>query len=300
LAPIFVATALATAVAALAAVAPGTPLVSSCAGAGPNHAALVVEHGDGSGVTRCVSFDVASVSGEQLLNLSGVAWSGQSFGSFGEAVCAVDAEPAHYYTCPGKDSYWAVFVSRGGSPWQLTSVGISTLTLSDGDAEGLRYVPAAGSPAAPPSPVGVCGAAGATAAASAAVSAAVAAPTATAIATSDVTAGSGVRGGPTAPAAPTVAAVTATGSLATGVADATGVAATTATQIAYLAANPSLGAGVPGRDPGGNSGIDYGLLGAALTGGALGGLALLRLTAARRRPSCATPRGPGSSGRSPP
>jgi hypothetical protein len=274
------ATAVATAVAALAALAPLSPLVSSCAGAGPNHAALVVEHGDGSAVTRCVAFDTASVSGEQLLNLSGVAWSGQSFGSFGEAVCAVDAEPAHYSTCPGKDSYWAFFVARGGGPWQLTSVGVSTLTLGDGDAEGLRYVPAVGSPAAPPSPVGVCGAAVATAT--------VAEPIATAA--SGATAGAGVTGrttAPATPAAPAVAAASAAGSVTPDVAGATTQASGAASPIAYAASgNPSLATGAARDAPsGGGSGIDFGLLAAALTGGALGGLALLRLSFARRHPS---------------
>jgi hypothetical protein len=277
---ILVATAVALAVAALAALAPLSPLVSVCAGAGPNHAALVVEHGDGSAVTRCVAFDTASVSGEQLLNLSGVAWSSESFGSFGEAVCAVDVEPAHYSTCPGKDSYWAVFVARGGGPWQLTSIGVSTLTLGDGDAEGLRYVPAVGSPAAPPSPVGVCGAAGATATVAATVTAPIATPVA---AGATGTASSGATVGPSA----ATAATSAAGSVTPGVAGATTQASGGASPVAYVAAgDPSTAIGAaPDAPLGGGSGIDFGLLAAALTGGALGGLALLKLSAAGRRPS---------------
>jgi hypothetical protein len=143
-------------VATLASLAPLSPVVSPCAGAGPNHAALLVEHGDGTVVSRCVAFASSQISGKDLLDASGVAWTGQSFGSFGTAVCAVDAEPAHYSSCPGSDAYWALFVSRGGAVWQLTAIGVSSLTLADGDAEGLRYVPAAGTPAAPPAPAGVC------------------------------------------------------------------------------------------------------------------------------------------------
>lgn len=155
--PAFVAASVvALAAASVVALAPGSPLAASCAGAGSNHAAIVVEHGDGSVASRCVAFDTASVSGEKLLASSGVAWSGQTFGGYGVAVCALDAEPAHYSTCPGRDDYWAVFVSRAGGDWQLATVGISTLTLADGDAEGFRYVPAAGDPAPPASPAGVC------------------------------------------------------------------------------------------------------------------------------------------------
>lgn len=127
----------AAALAALASLAPVAPLASGCAAVGPDHAALVVEHGDGSVVTRCVAFAAGPISGEELLNESGVAWSGQTFAGFGEAVCALDGEPAQYAACPGKDSYWAVFVARGGGAWQLSSVGISSLTLGDGDAEGI-------------------------------------------------------------------------------------------------------------------------------------------------------------------
>jgi len=162
------------AVAASAAPAPGSPLVASCAGAGPNHAALVVEHGSGSVVTRCVAFDAATVTGEQLLDSSGVAWSGQTFGGFGAAVCAMDEEPAQYVSCPGKDGYWAVFVATGGGEWELSPVGISSLKLGDGDAEGFRYVPVSGDPMPPPPAAGAC----AGAAASAPAGALAAAPTA--------------------------------------------------------------------------------------------------------------------------
>ena len=144
--------------ATLAPLAPLAPIVPGCAAAGSGHAALVVEHGDGSVITRCVSFGTATVTGEQLLDSSGLAWSGQGFGSYGQAVCALDSEPAHYTSCPGEDSYWAIFVSRGGGAWQPSAIGISSLTLADGDAEGFRYVPAAGNPAAPPLPAGVCAA----------------------------------------------------------------------------------------------------------------------------------------------
>jgi hypothetical protein len=261
--------ALASAVAALAALAPGWPLVPSCAAAGSHRAALVVQHGDGSVVTRCVAFDAATITGEGLLDSSGVAWSGQTFGGFGVAVCSLDGEPAHYSTCPGKESYWALFVSRGGGAWQLASAGVSSLTLADGDAEGLRYVPAAGVPAPPLAPAGVCAAAGPSAGATAGASAgpgskatgSVAAPT---------DAGATPAGSPVVGAAgPASAAVGgATAATGTGVASATGVA-------------PGVDA-APGS-PGSTSGFDPGLLAAAVAGGGLAGLVVLRLAAGRRR-----------------
>jgi hypothetical protein len=257
---------------ALASLAPGSPLVASCVGAGSGHAALVLEHGDGSVVTRCVSFGTATVTGEQLLNSSGVAWSGQTFGGYGEAVCALDSEPAHYTSCPGQENYWAVFVSRGGGAWQLSSIGISSLTLGDGDAEGFRYVPAAGTPAVPPSPPAVCGAAVATVAATAA--AAAARPTAGGVTPASSAAASPVATNPPAQSAAAVSAA------ATAPADDTAALA-----LAGASAGVSSDPGAASRAPssGSGSGLDPGLFVAALVGGGLAGLALLRLAAARRR-----------------
>ncbi len=143
------------AVASVAAAAPGSPFVATCAGAGPNHAALVIEHGDGSVVSRCVAFDTPTISGDRLLAAAAVPWSGQTFGGFGVAVCAVDAEPSRYGSCPGADRYWAVFEATG-SGWELSPIGISSMTVADGDALGLRYVPTSGTPEPPVSASGVC------------------------------------------------------------------------------------------------------------------------------------------------
>jgi hypothetical protein len=242
--PVALVPALLTAVmAALVSFAPVAAVVPGCAAAGSNHAPLVVEHANGSVVTRCVAFDSGLISGEELLNRSGVAWSGQTFSGFGAAVCALDAEPERYASCPGKDHYWAVFVSRGGGPWQLANIGISALTLADGDAEGFRYVPSAGTPSAPVAP-GVCSPPAVTATAHAG---------ATAAATIDAPAG-----------------VTGRESPAPGVA---GIAA-----VANPPSRPSDGS------PGSGSDLDLGLLAAAVAGGGLAGLALLRLLASWMRP----------------
>ncbi len=229
--------------AALASLAPVAAVVPGCAASGSNHAPLVVEHANGSVVTRCVAFDSGSISGEELLNRSGVAWSGQTFGGFGAAVCALDAEPARYSSCPGQDHYWAVFVSRGGGTWQYANIGISALTLADGDAEGFRYVPSAGTPPAPAAP-GVCSPLAATATAHAGASAA---------------ATIGAPAGVTGRESPALAVA--------------GVAA-----VANAPSRPSDGS------PGSGSGLDLGLLAAAVAGVGLAGLALLRLFAMRVRP----------------
>jgi hypothetical protein len=242
---------------ALASLAPLSPAAPSCAGAGSHRAAIVVQHGDGSIVARCVAFDTAEISGEELLNRSGIAWSGRTFGSFGQAVCALDGEPARYAECPGRDDYWAVFVARGvaggaSGSWQLAAVGISGLVLHDGDAEGFRYVPASGTPAAPAPPAGVC-------------AAATFRPTASRPATSPrVTASAAPASGPSA-------APAATESVAASTAEAPPAPSEPA-QLAATSPSP------PSRP----SGPDPGLMAAAAAGGGLAGLAVLRLVAARR------------------
>lgn len=244
--------------AALASLAPVAQALPVCAAAGSHHAALVVEHGAGSVVSRCVAFSTASLSGEELLNRSGVPWSSQTFGGFGAAVCALDGEPAHYVDCPGKDRYWAVFAARGGGSWQLANVGISTLALHDGDALGLRYVPASGVAATPVSAAGVCAAA-----ATPAPRRSVAASTAAASARAE---------SPTAVATPTTAPAGATTAVAVAPSPVVRVAA------ASVAAIPPSQAPTPVP----SGGIDPGLILAAGVGGGLAGLAILRLVAGRR------------------
>ena len=237
---------------ALASLVPGTPAAPACAAAGPHHAALVVEHGDGSTTSRCVAFAGASISGEELLNRSGLAWSSQTFGGFGDAVCALDGEPAHYADCPGKDRYWAVFFAPGGGAWQLTSVGISSLTVHDGDAEGFRFVPSSGTPAAPPSAAGVC------------------------VAPAPRQSVAGATATPASFAASAVPSSSATSSAAAT------VSASATDSPATASPAPTATPRTPAPAPAPPGGADPGLLATAVVGGGLAGLAILRLVARRR------------------
>jgi hypothetical protein len=243
----------ASAVAALASLAPPSPAIRSCAGAGTNHAAIVVQHGNGSVVTRCVAFAGETITGQQLLEQSGISWSGQTFGGFGVAVCALDGEPASYSSCPGATYYWAVFVSRGGAAWQLTAVGVSGLTLRDGDLEGFRYVPTSGA-AAPSLPAGVC------AAATPAPSHAAPAPS---------------SGGAASPASSPLASATGSGGLPEP-----SLSPTATATVPRPLPTPAPPIGPAGPD----AGLDPGLLAAAVAAGGLAGLAILRVAAMRRRP----------------
>jgi hypothetical protein len=116
----------------------------------------VVEHENGSMVKTCVPFSEVQITGEQVLQRSGVEYSTQPYGGFGDAVCQIDYEPAQLTNnCFQDGKYWAMFVSRGGGSWQSSSLGISSQTFRDGDAEGFRYESQSDS-STPPSPAGVC------------------------------------------------------------------------------------------------------------------------------------------------
>ena len=127
---------------------------SACVNAGaPHKAYVVVEHLSGKVVDRCVGFSGAQIPGDQLMKQSGIAYSTQHF-SFGDAVCAIDKEPATYDQClPQNAPYWAVWIEDPGGGWQQPQVGLSDLKLGDGGALGWRYTPATdASPAPPPAP----------------------------------------------------------------------------------------------------------------------------------------------------
>ena len=134
------------------------PTEQPCAAATySSHVTLVVEHGDARVVGLCIGFNGSSITGEQIIQASGLEYATQSYGSLGDAVCQLDSEPTTYGAClPASGSYWAMFVSRGGGAWQNADRGISTETFSDGDAEGFRYDSQSGSEPPPASPAGIC------------------------------------------------------------------------------------------------------------------------------------------------
>ncbi len=137
------------------------PSISGCAQASSvHHAALIVDHSDGSGhglgpvITVCVPFSEDAITGETLLARSGVQY---ATGDSGQAVCQIDSEPTSYKPqCLSAGSpYWAMYVSRGGGSWTYSNLGFSAQTFRDGDAEGFRFE-GQSDKNIPSSPSGVC------------------------------------------------------------------------------------------------------------------------------------------------
>ena len=243
------------------------PTAQPCAAATySSHVTLVVEHGDGRVVGLCIGFDGSSITGEQIIQASGLEYATQSYGSLGDAVCQLDSEPSSYSAClPASGPYWAMFVSRAGGGWQIADRGISTETFNDGDAEGFRYDSQTGAEPPPASPAGICARALATPSAASAVPPARAA------------------GGPSpAQAAPAGAATTASAE-STPQAAAPSSAPASQEPSVIRPGGSSGGVATVGRPPARPaSGPDAALLAAGASIAALAGLVVVRLVRRRR------------------
>jgi hypothetical protein len=124
------------------AAAVGTTSSVLAQGLPPHRAGLVVVHGDGRVVTRCVTFTEESISGAEVLRRSGLAVVFTSYGGLGYGVCAIDGEGCE----AGRDcfcqcrttpcAYWIYSHRQSDGSWVVSGVGASSWSLSDGDVDG--------------------------------------------------------------------------------------------------------------------------------------------------------------------
>lgn len=109
----------------------------------PNGGGLVIRHGDGTLVEIYVQFDEDSISGEELLNRSGLDVSEAPFGGLGAGVCSISGEgcPSDNCYCKSYSNpayYWRYYALQGGG-WQEQPRGPSSRTLRDGDVDGWSW-----------------------------------------------------------------------------------------------------------------------------------------------------------------
>jgi hypothetical protein len=107
---------------------------------GTNRAGLIVVHGDGRVLTRCVTFTEDRISGVALLQRSGLAVDANS-GPMGSAVCTINSEgcPANDCFCQCKGTpctYWNYFHRNGDGSWAYSGMGAATWTVGNGDVDG--------------------------------------------------------------------------------------------------------------------------------------------------------------------
>jgi hypothetical protein len=105
-----------------------------------NRVGLVVAHGDGSTITRCIEFSESELSGYDVLQRSGLEIVAAQDSGAGAAVCAVDGEGCPKSDCLTCDmpNYWSYWHLEGGS-WTYSPVGASIYKVHDGAVEGWRW-----------------------------------------------------------------------------------------------------------------------------------------------------------------
>ena len=123
-----------------------------CNGAA-QHAAVVVEHDDGTIRTACVGVMGASINGSALLGASGI-----SFGPGSAELCQVDGEPSSYPDpcLIANLPYWQILIAKPGGAWTAANFGITSpnLIIADGGALGFHYVSQSATSDMPPTPWG--------------------------------------------------------------------------------------------------------------------------------------------------
>jgi hypothetical protein len=118
---------------------------------GPHRAGLVIRFGDGSVITRCVSFGEASLTGMQVLIRAGLSIRVDTSSSIGAGVCKInsqgcDAGKSCFCQCEGSTcAYWQYFHLQNGA-WKYSNLGASVYQVSDGAVEGWAW----GNNVAPP------------------------------------------------------------------------------------------------------------------------------------------------------
>lgn len=132
----------------------------SAARADGGEAGLVVEHGDGTVETYCVTFTGDGIRGDELLRRAGV-----SFDQFGGLVCSLGPRPEEACTgassfesctckCKGSECvYWAFFTRSYGKEWVYSALGFAAQKAKDGDLQGWRW--GKGSAMSAPAPVAI-------------------------------------------------------------------------------------------------------------------------------------------------
>jgi hypothetical protein len=112
---------------------------------GDNRAALVVRYEDGSVETQCVAFSEPAITGEELLQKSGLTVVMDYNALTGGAVCSIQGLGCSvqdcFCRCQGADcQYWAYYHWVDGG-WQYSQLGASGYPVKNGSLEGWSWGP---------------------------------------------------------------------------------------------------------------------------------------------------------------
>jgi hypothetical protein len=117
--------------------------VTRASAQGPNEVAVVVQYGDGSVSTQCVSFDTPTITGLDALQRTGldVVYEG---GALGARVCKIgplgcDLPGNCFCQCTGTEClYWSYWHLADGT-WQYAIVGAASYQVAPGSVEGWSW-----------------------------------------------------------------------------------------------------------------------------------------------------------------
>lgn len=109
----------------------------------PSRAALVVRHGDGTVITRCVEFSEPEITGLDVLDRSGLSFEADYGSSMGATVCRIGDEgcPASdcWCQCSGTPcTYWGYHQLVNGA-WVYSDLGAGAFKVRHGDVQGWSW-----------------------------------------------------------------------------------------------------------------------------------------------------------------
>lgn len=109
----------------------------------PNGAGVVIRHGDGTLIMAYVQFEEETISGNELLERTGLQITAAPYGGLGTGICMIDNEgcPADNCYCESYDNpaeFWHYY-SWDGAAWVLEPFGPSSREIGDGDIDGWSW-----------------------------------------------------------------------------------------------------------------------------------------------------------------
>jgi hypothetical protein len=113
-----------------------------------HQAGLIVQHEDGSTIVKCINFQGDEITGEELLQLSGIPYSSDVTNPMGSKVCSIDGQgcsfPAEDCFCQcgntGSCTYWSYFVLNQDGEWVYAPVGAKGRTVHNGDVDAWAWL----------------------------------------------------------------------------------------------------------------------------------------------------------------
>jgi hypothetical protein len=110
---------------------------------GPNRVGLVVVHGNGQTVQRCVEFDEEQITGLELVQRAGLETNLDDTNALGTAVCRLAGEGCSFpeescfCRCEGSPCvYWSYWNWTPGNGWRYSNTSAAIRSLGDGEVDG--------------------------------------------------------------------------------------------------------------------------------------------------------------------